>query len=611
MYRLSLSWTGAVETRSVPEWSTKHFEATGRPLRIAVDQASWWYRDITVDEEAEWKAKSPGSHPREERIMERILYLLRMNIQLLFIFDGVKKPTKSRPAEYKYSESNIRFLKELLHQLNVPRHDAPGDAIAECVRLQELGIVDAIWTDNTDALMFGATPTLVDFNNESEGDHFGHSNTVVVVSGTYYIRDRADLTREWFLMYATLVGCSYADGLKGFSAAKFFRFAQDGSFQDAANLLLQGVEKPLVLNTWRHMATTMIHRVFPDADIATPGDTFPDMAVLEACVRPVISSDATLRDLPCLHEGWFRPYGPDMLSRYRFLLSNFNKEMPVSWIARALVPIQLTHYLRSTPPGNQVTNRQFEIEIKSKRGDSPESTITITIDPLKVLPELQTAFPKEIYRISSNKTRTKIEPPTFRPQGEELTLLATILRHGLPETDLPTPSTPSKKPPITLPSKKAPIPPPKNRNYSHQPRRSQNTHTKKPAPPTLSLNTHLLPSSTLDARDSPSFIHFHRELTFPGELDWPSQPGAPFSALPLGMQSPMSAHLLPVNPKSAHPLSTMHANANANLNQNLNLNLHGRPAAYAPSNWTDGGQDTTAATPSSTTQKPTGGSWDG
>ncbi len=51
----SISETGAAEARSIPEWSTQHFEATGRPLRIAIDQANWWYRNITADKEAEIK----------------------------------------------------------------------------------------------------------------------------------------------------------------------------------------------------------------------------------------------------------------------------------------------------------------------------------------------------------------------------------------------------------------------------------------------------------------------------------------------------------------------------------------------------------------------------
>ncbi|KAI2642347.1 PIN domain-like protein [Xylaria nigripes] len=564
----SLSQTGADETRSVPEWSTKHFEGTGRPLRIAVDQANWWYRNITAEKDAEMKKKSPGCHPREKRIMERIIYLLRMNIQLLFVFDGPKKHTRRWPSEYRYSESNIRFLKELLDQLGVPRHDAPGEAAAECVRLQELDIVNAIWTDDTDALMFGGSPTLVYFpNNKPDGDQFKHSNIVIVSAAEK--RERANLTTKWFLMYAMLVGCSYIDGLEGFNAAKFFQLSGDNSFQAAANLLAAAAETPLVLSKWRSMVTSMIKSAFPNEDVATPSKTFPDWIVLEACVRPIVSPDQTLRDLPCLRDGWFRTYGPNMLHRYRFLLSNFNKQIHESWVARDLVPIQLNHHLRETPPGTQSENGHFGIEVRPKHKESPEQpsiTTTITVDPLKVIPELLSAFPYEMYRII-NGSRVKIQAPVFRP--EEIELLDSVLRRGLSESELR--KTLCKKP------KRPPVPPPKNEHSrSFQPvmtRRTLNAPLRqKPALPPLSLNTHLAMSTdigadtalsslhTIDTTNSPSCIHFHQGLTLPGELEWHQPPLSsplvlnphPFSAHPMNTNA-MSARSRGMNPLSSQP----------------------------------------------------------
>ncbi|KAI1129821.1 PIN domain-like protein [Nemania abortiva] len=536
-----ISETGATQTRSIPEWSTKHFEATGRPLRIAVDQANWWYRNLTAEKDAEIKMKSPGSHPREKRIMERIFYLLRMNIQLLFVFDGSDKPPKKCPAEYSYSESNVRLLKELLDQLGVPRHDAPGEAAAECVRLQELGVIDAIWTDNTDALMFNGSPTLVQFHKKPEGDQFKNSNTVKVTSATV-IREQANLTREWFLMYATLVGCGYTSGLDGFDANRFFRFAQHGCFQAAANLLAAAVETPLVLSKWRIIVTNIIAATFPDEDVAPPPRTFPDLTILKGCAHPAISSDNALQNLPCLRKGWFRPFGPDMLPRYRFLLSNFNTQIHESWIARDLVPIELNHRLRSVSSSSvseQIANRRFGIETRPKRKDAPDSTITV--DPLKVIPELLSAFPSEMYRVV-NGVRVKIEPPVFRP--EEMELLDCVLRRGLPDSDVPKYVPPRARSPLSS-KRTPPVPPPKNessRNFqpaTRQPKRRLNPE--KPArgglPILPPINTHLpLPLQNIDTSSSPTCIHFHDGLTLPGELDWHNPPlTSPLPASPLAV----------------------------------------------------------------------------
>ncbi|KAI0425342.1 hypothetical protein F5Y09DRAFT_321998 [Xylaria sp. FL1042] len=546
----SISETGAAETRSIPEWSTQHFEATGRPLRIAIDQANWWYRNITADKEAEIKTKSPGSHPREKRIMERIFYLLRMNIQLLFVFDGPDKPPKqSTPAEHSYSESNIRLLKELLDQLGVPRHDAPGEAAAECVRLQDLDIVDAIWTDNTDALMFGGSPTLVQFYKKPEGDQFKNSSTVLVASAAR-IRERANLTREWFLMYATLVGCGYAAGLERFDATRFFHFAQHSCFQAAANLLAAAVETPLLLSKWRLVVAGIIHTTFPDGDIAPPPKTFPDLTILKGCAHPTVSPDETLRDLPCLRAGWFRPFGPDMLSRYRFLLSNFNTQIHESWIARDLVPIELNHRLRETPADERGKAMRFGIETRPKRKDTLDSTITV--DPIRVIPELSKAFPSEMYRVI-NGSRVKVEAPIFRP--EEMELLDCVLRRGLPEDKVPK----YKPKSLNVAKRKPPIPPPKKSSNSSEQNGSKTTttsstasssplarrvftperprpHQKQKLPP---INTHLpvpLPLSLqdIDTSSSPTCIHFHEALTLPGELDWHNPPlSSPLPPSPL------------------------------------------------------------------------------
>ncbi|KAI0469266.1 hypothetical protein F4859DRAFT_139132 [Xylaria cf. heliscus] len=573
----SISETGAAETRSIPEWSTNHFEATGRPLRIAIEQTNWWYRNITAEKEAEIKTKCTGSHPREKRIMERILYLLRMNVQLLFVFDGPNKPPKKWLTEHRYTDSNLRLLKELLDQLGVPRHEAPGESAAECARLQEVGIVDAIWTENTDIFMFGGSPTLVQFHRKPEGDQFLNSSTVVVSSAAK-MGERANLTREWFLMYATLVGCGYTDGLAGFGAARFFRLAQHASFQAAANLLMAAVETPLLLSKWRIVVRNMMAATFSEeGDVAPPElpttTTFPDLKALQGCARPAVSSDEHLRDLPCLRNGWFRPYGPDMVGRYRFLLSNFNSRIHESWIARDLVPIELNHRLREAAAGSEgqaATRKLFSIETKRKRKETPSSMVTV--DPLKVIPELLSAFPSKMYRIVAG-VRVRLETPAFRP--EDMELLDCVLRRAIAKPDVSKASparitqtqiraqTPTKTPiQINIAStRQAPSPPPKKKASKNiQPKtaiptpaptptpRSTPTPTQtqtqtiitkqhhstpepprppKPTPTILPpLDTHLPvpPPYNPDIIYSPSYTCLGAELTLPGDLDWDMGP---------------------------------------------------------------------------------------
>lgn len=143
------------KTQSIAEWATHHFQSTGKPLRIAIDQPNWWYKSLPDDEEAKIKRSksillhsfrtrmtsdsftdSPGSHPREKRFLERICYLLARNVQLVFVFDG---PNKDKPARGgRVGAGNplkVKLLRTMLDYLGVPRHTAPGDAEAECAKL--------------------------------------------------------------------------------------------------------------------------------------------------------------------------------------------------------------------------------------------------------------------------------------------------------------------------------------------------------------------------------------------------------------------------------------------------------------------------------------------
>ncbi|KAI1800141.1 hypothetical protein F4811DRAFT_540412, partial [Daldinia bambusicola] len=50
--RFSLKYRVVSQAQSSAEWSSEHFKLTGRPLRIAIDQANWWFRNATAKKEA-------------------------------------------------------------------------------------------------------------------------------------------------------------------------------------------------------------------------------------------------------------------------------------------------------------------------------------------------------------------------------------------------------------------------------------------------------------------------------------------------------------------------------------------------------------------------------
>ncbi|KAI0161579.1 PIN domain-like protein [Xylariaceae sp. FL1272] len=549
----SLAASGANELRCIPKWSSQHFEATGKPLRFAVDSANWWCRNITAQKEAELRRQNPTSHPREKRIMDRILYLLRMNVQLLFVFSGSSGPSEAQPAGQEYTESNVALLKELLDHLGVPFHDAPGSAVAECARLQELGVVDAIWTDSTEVLMFGTDLSLVSFRKK-EGEQFKGSKTVVVSPGKC-IKERTGLSKEGFLMYGMLVGCDYTDGLEGFEKSEFSSIEKHAQFDATAKLLASPSTTSHELGKWRAMIARMLKDVSPTRELTGLSKSFPDIATLKHCARPIVSFDVTLLDLPCLRRGWFRSYCPGMLDRYRFLLHNFNSGVHESWVARDLVPIELTNRLREAKAEEIAVNKGYNIQAKRKLKDTPVTTVTV--DPLKVIPELKNCFLKDVYRTTNGK-KVEAQAPMFRL--EEMDLLDCVMKVGLSEVELPAkplpniprhsrkqslykemkPSTPIKLPPAIPPkpaftSNRTPrvwkttglhLEVPVSKNTLLQIPESPITPASPASPITPFTRSSSISSTTELYPLSPLSPYFQGELHLPGDFDWglPSEP---------------------------------------------------------------------------------------
>jgi Holliday junction resolvase YEN1 len=89
---------------------------------------------------------------------------------------------------------------------------APGEAEAECSWLQQEGIVDAVWTDDGDALMFGTT-MLIKTHYERAAPK---SKTHVKAFRADDIKRDYGLDQDGFMLFALLVGGDYEiQGLPG------------------------------------------------------------------------------------------------------------------------------------------------------------------------------------------------------------------------------------------------------------------------------------------------------------------------------------------------------------------------------------------------------------
>ena len=95
LYRL---WEilGEGEVWSLADYAARFFEQHGRPLRIAVDEANWRFCNLTPAQVAAIQADEPAANLVEKVILWRLLRGAKLNIQFIFISDGMSRPGKRR-----------------------------------------------------------------------------------------------------------------------------------------------------------------------------------------------------------------------------------------------------------------------------------------------------------------------------------------------------------------------------------------------------------------------------------------------------------------------------------------------------------------------------------
>ena len=100
---------------------------------------------------------------------------MTLNIQLIFVFDGRGVPEKIRWKGKRGVPERLELLELVLECLGIPYYPAPAEAEAECAELQKLGIVDAVWYGDADALMFGCDLLISDHRIAKEYGDQNHS----------------------------------------------------------------------------------------------------------------------------------------------------------------------------------------------------------------------------------------------------------------------------------------------------------------------------------------------------------------------------------------------------------------------------------------------------
>ncbi|KEF60869.1 uncharacterized protein A1O9_02431 [Exophiala aquamarina CBS 119918] len=254
---------GKGERVALAKLAVEHFERSQRPYRIAIDAAIWNFQN---------QAGQGGKNPALRTLFYKLLKLLALPIQPVFVYDGKNKPLTKR---------------------------APGEAEAECAMLQRSGVVDAVMSQDVDAIMFGSTVTLRDWSKEATKHN--KSPTHVNILDQRRIKDISGLDPDGMILVALLSGGDYDEtGIPGFGPGLACEAARAGFGTDLLDLIrsrdVAGVAEWRERLQYELESNESGHFKTRHKTVRIP-DRFPDERILGFYMTPAISSDDQVSEL--------------------------------------------------------------------------------------------------------------------------------------------------------------------------------------------------------------------------------------------------------------------------------------------------------------------------
>jgi Holliday junction resolvase YEN1 len=266
-----------------------HYERNRRAFRIAVDASIWQFQS---------HSGRGGKNPELRTIYYRLVRLLSLSIEPLFVFDGPKKPPFKRNISTKGQRLLLPTIQaqRMLKLFGFPFLTAPGEAEAECALLQREGVVDAVMSEDVDTLMFGATMVLRNWSSEATRGNKEPTH-VNVFDSSAPTTGKPRLDREGIILVALMSGGDYQPkglpryGIKVACEAARGGFGRDlcGLDQDDTNGLAEWrarLEFELATNESGYFRTRHPSLKVPDS--------FPDGKVLGYYTCPEVSSSEDL-----------------------------------------------------------------------------------------------------------------------------------------------------------------------------------------------------------------------------------------------------------------------------------------------------------------------------
>ncbi|KAH9858620.1 PIN domain-like protein [Lenzites betulinus] len=265
-----------------------------RLYRIGVD-ASIWMRQMQQTF-AVGHAQS-GENPELRTVFYRLAMLSERPVHLIFVADGPMRPAKKRGRQVKTTPHWLtEGMQRLVEGFGFTWFEASGEAEADLARMNDLGFVDAVMTDDSDVLLFGARVVL-----RSPCFKRASADTVEVYRRSS-ILNKLSLSRGDLILYGLLVGCDYnTGGLKkcGRRIASGILKYDLGAPLYAAFITHTGDDLAGFLVRWRRRLQDVLRndprgvigRTYP-ALASSITATFPDLDIIRLFVNPSVRTAA-------------------------------------------------------------------------------------------------------------------------------------------------------------------------------------------------------------------------------------------------------------------------------------------------------------------------------
>ncbi|KAF2458775.1 hypothetical protein BDY21DRAFT_341288 [Lineolata rhizophorae] len=434
---LNASPTAASSRRiALASLSSAHLAAHNRPLRLAIDISIWLFQV---------RAGKGGTNAPLRTLYYRILRLLSLGINPVFVFDGPHKPPFKRnkrtfgtggdgPASLAArtgagGTDATLFARQVLEKFGIVVHVAQGEAEAECAALQRAGVVDAVLSDDVDTLMFGCGVTLRNYNGDvkakaaaagGEGSaamsnktpthvdvyvnmRVPHASATAVAeaTGTGVDKFATSLDPAGMVLFALMSGGDYIpQGIEGCGAKTAASAARAGFGRELCSLR---PSDKAGMDAWRerlrHEIRTNESKFFRSkhTKLKVP-DNFPHAEALRFYMSPVLSKPETFELVRRRLEAVERAFDFDYVGLRRFTLDAFD------WGCLS----GAKHFIRSLAPALLVRNllqcarRRADEEMGQGRSTDAAS---IGTDP----DALKTQEAKYVAKIHSRRTHASTD----------------------------------------------------------------------------------------------------------------------------------------------------------------------------------------------------------